>query len=749
MKLREKADLCSGSDFWNLEEITRLGIPRVTVSDGPFGVRKQLESQDHLGINESEKAVCFPAGCALAAGFSTDTARKMGETLGRECQAMDVAALLGPAVNIKRSPLCGRNFEYYSEDPLLTGKLAEAWIEGMQSQNVGTSPKHYLANNQEDKRMSSSSDMDERTMREIYMPAFEAIVKNARPWTLMCAYNKIDGIFVSEDRKYLTDILRGEWGFDGLVVSDWGAVNERVDGLKAGLDLEMPSTLGKNDQLIVDAVKSGRLSEKVLDQAVERILAFIFKFSENRDRNAQLNLEADHQTAREIEEECMVLLKNKDGILPLARDRRIAFIGKFAEEPRYQGSGSSHINSFQVDSALDAVSGNDNIVYARGYETDSDDESEQLIQEAVGLAADADAAVIFAGLPESYESEGYDRKHMRMPENQNRLIREVAAVQPDTVVVLHNGAPVEMPWIDDVKGVIETYLGGQAVGSAAVRVLFGDVCPSGRLPESFPLRLEDTPCYLCYGGEGDTVHYDEGLFVGYRYYTSKKMKVLFPFGYGLSYTQFAYSNLKTDSQQLRDPGFEELQVSVDVTNTGDRTGKEVIQLYVSPEKIEKIRPVRELKAFDKVELQPGEMKTVRFTLDKRAFACWDNISHDWLIEGGDYEIQIGRSSEDIVLSRTINIDTPVIDTQVFTLNSTIGEILSSPRGRMVADLAASNYIESGNVDDLYPTEDIGGISPETMRELVNATPLRQLLAFVPVVQRGQLEMFLEMLNHKE
>ena len=580
MTLEEKAAMCSGADFWHTESCERLEIPASMVSDGPHGLRKQDDKADHLGVNESIKAVCFPAGCGTAASFNRDLLYHMGETLGNECQAEGVSVILGPAVNIKRSPLCGRNFEYYSEDPLVASEIAGSLIRGVQSKHVGTSLKHFLANNQETRRMSVNEIIDERTLNEIYLAAFEGAVKKAKPWTVMCSYNRINGTYAAAHHKYLTETLRDKWGFDGYVMSDWGAVNDRVEDLKAGLDLEMPSSMGVNDKLIVEAVQNGTLEEKVLDTAVERILNIVYRYAENRDTEAVFDLDHDHEVAKKVAEETIVLLKNEN-VLPLTEGEEIAFIGKYAKKPRYQGGGSSHINSHKITGALDAAeaAGNTQIVYAQGFDDKEDKTDEVLLAEAVETAKKAKAAVIFAGLPDAFESEGFDRKHMRMPDCQNELIERVAAVQPNTIVVLHNGAPVEMPWADCVKGILEAYLGGQAVGGAEYDILFGKVNPSAKLPETFPKQLEDNPSYLAGFGEGDHVEYREGIFVGYRYYDKKKMDVLFPFGYGLSYTTFAYSNLCLDKKTMKDT--EELTVSVDVTNTGDRTGKEVVQLYVA------------------------------------------------------------------------------------------------------------------------------------------------------------------------
>ena len=532
MTLEEKASLCSGLDFWHTKGVERLGIPSEMVSDGPHGLRKQDDKADHLGINDSIQAVCFPAGCATASSFNRELVTKLGETLGEECQAENVSTILGPAMNIKRSPLCGRNFEYYSEDPLVSTEMAGALVHGVQSKHIGTSPKHFMANNQEYHRLTSSSEMDERTMREIYLASFEGMVKKEKPWTIMNAYNKLNGTYLCENKEMLTDVLRREWGFDGYVMTDWGAMNDRVEALKAGCNLEMPSCEGATDAEIVAAVQDGTLDESVLDKSCEEYLNVIFKYEENRDKNAVFQREKDHETAREIEEECIVLLKNEDALLPLSADKKVAFIGKYAEEPRYQGGGSSHINSFKTESAMDAVEflatvKKENITFAKGFDDVEDKADEALAAKAVEAAANADVAVIFAGLPDSFESEGYDRKHLGMPNCQNALIEAVAEAQPNTIVVLHNGAPVEMPWLGKVKAVLEAYLGGQAVGGAVVNVLYGNANPSGRLAETFPLRIQDTPCYLNYGGEHDKSVYSEGVFVGYRYYTSKEMEVLF------------------------------------------------------------------------------------------------------------------------------------------------------------------------------------------------------------------------------
>ena len=750
LTLEEKAGLCSGSDFWHTKGIERLGIPAVMVSDGPHGLRKQNEAADHLGINESIKAVCFPAGCATASSFDRKLIAELGETIGEECQAENISTILGPAMNIKRSPLCGRNFEYYSEDPLVSTELAGAFVHGVQSKSVGTSPKHFMANNQEFHRATSSSEMDERTMREIYLASFEGMVRKEKPWTIMNSYNKLNGTYLCENKEMLDDVLRKEWEFDGYVMTDWGAMNDRVEALKAGCNLEMPSSGGVTDREIVDAVKRGILSEEILDERCAEFLNVVFKYEENRDKDAVFQYDKDHETARRIEEECIVLLKNEDEVLPLADGIKVAFIGKYAKVPRYQGGGSSHINSFKVESAIDAVEAADylkkeNIIFAQRFDDAEDKTDEELIKEAVKAAENAEAAVVFAGLPDNFESEGYDRKHMRMPACQNALIEAVAEVQENTIVVLHNGAPVEMPWIDKVKAVLEVYLGGQAVGGASLNVLYGKVNPSGHLAETFPLRLQDTPCYLNYGGENDRSVYSEGVFVGYRYYASKDMEVLFPFGHGLSYTTFSYDNLTVDQERIRES--ETLTVTVDVTNTGERKGKEVVQLYVAPKDSKVIRPVRELRAFEKIELLPGETKTVKFTLDKNAYAYWNVQIHDWYVESGEYEIQIGKNAQEILLSKMVYVKSETVIPKVYSLNSTLGEIMADASGKAVFEqtLGAAAGNDKGGEEQEWKDES-GAISDEMMTAMMEAMPLRQLISFVPGVTQELLQELLKTLN---
>lgn len=724
MTLEEKASLCSGSDFWHTEAIDRLGIPNIMVADGPHGIRKQNLQADHLGVNESIKAVCFPAGCGTAASFNRDLLNEMGQILGNECQAEGLGVLLGPASNIKRSPVCGRNFEYYSEDPYLAGEISAAFIQGVQSKGVGTSMKHFFANNQETRRMTVSSNMDERTANEIYLVPFEKAVKQAQPWTLMGSYNRINGKHVLECQEYLTDLVREKWGFKGIFMSDWGAVNNRVAELRAGMDLEMPTSNGENDKLIVKAVTDGILDEAILDETVIRMLDIVYQYHENKDESAVWSLEEDHEKAAKIAEETMVLLKN-DAILPLNPSQKVTFIGQYAKKPRYQGGGSSHINSKYITSALDAAAQYETVTFAQGFSDKDLDENDALCKEAVACAKESDVAVLFVGLPDVIECESYDRTSMRLPQYQDKLIEAVVAAQPNTVVVLHNGSPVEMPWICDVKGVIEAYLYGEAGGKALVDILYGKVNPSGKLAETFPCKLEDNPSYLFFGANYDDVNYAEGIYVGYRYYDKKKMEVLFPFGYGLSYTSFAYSNLKVDKIKFKDT--DTVCVSVDVKNTGSVFGKEVVQLYVADVESTIERPVRELKEFAKVALRPGESKTVCFTLDKRSFAYYDVRIHDWHVESGEFVIQIGKSSRDIVLEEVVCVESTERIPVVYTLDSTVGDIQKDPVAYEIAKpYLCMDMLESDEENQSAQAE---AITKEMLEKQLEYAPLRTMLSF--------------------
>lgn len=745
LTLEEKASLCSGADFWHTKAIDRLNIPAAMVSDGPHGIRKQESLADHMGVAESIKAIGFPTASAMACSFDRDLLHKVGDALGEECVAEDLAVLLGPGINMKRSPICGRNFEYYSEDPVVAGELGAAFVNGVQEHGVGTSLKHFAANNQEWRRMSISAEIDERTLREIYLAAFETVVKKAQPWTIMCSYNRINGVYSCENDWLLNKVLRDEWGFEGLVMTDWGAMDERVPSLKAGLDLEMPDCHGETDKLIVKAVQSGELEESVLDTAVERILTMVDKYLTARkdiDPASMVHplpssvergydVAAHHALARTTAEQSAVLLKNED-ILPLQKDKKIAFIGEFAKVPRIQGGGSSHINNTSVESALDAAG--DSVSYAQGFHIDEETTDETLLQEAITLAKESDVAVIFAGLPDSFESEGFDRTHLNMPANQNELIARISEVQPNVVVVLHSGSPIAMPWLDKAAGVLQMYLAGQASGGAAVNLLFGDATPCGKLAETFPLHLEDNPSYLNFPGNREKVCYQEGVFIGYRYYDKKKMDVLFPFGYGLSYTDFTYSNMKVtvngknaaDVDLIKET--DEIVVSADITNTGNCDGAEIVQLYIKNPVVYEIRPEKELRDFAKVFLKAGETKTVTFTLNARAFSYYETRIHDWYAESGDYEILLASSSRDIRLQDTVSITgskkIPFVADYVTTCEDV--ELFAKDGSALDEMLRRSGFAEATDHDG---DDSMGSGTADMMKAMFTGTPLHSILSF--------------------
>ena len=650
MTLDERASLLSGSTFWDLQPVDRVGLESIMVADGPHGLRTQDTSADHLGLSASLPATCFPTAVNLASSWDTTLLQRVGEAIAVEALAQGVSVVLGPGVNIKRSPLCGRNFEYFSEDPFLTGHLAAAFITGLQSKGVGASIKHFAANNQENGRMVIDTLVDERTLREIYFPGFEIAIRAAQPWTVMHAYNRLNGAFCSEHDWLLTEVLRAQWGFEGLVVSDWGATNDRVAGVRAGADLQMPSSGGSHDAQAAAAVTEGRLEAAALDRCAERVVALMLAGQHGRSDTAAIDFEAHDTIAEDAATQGAVLLKNDRSLLPLQPGQRLAVIGGFAEQPRYQGAGSSQVNAARMTTPLSALreaveAAGGSLHYARGYDPVTADDDPALIAEAVDLAAKADAVLILAGLPPVFESEGYDRDALELPPQIDALIAAVAQAQPDCAVVLSNGSPVRMPWLEGVASVLELYLAGQAGAGALRRLVFGQDCPSGKLAETFPLALSDSPAQANFDNHPRQVIYREGLNVGYRYFTSHAEPVLFPFGHGLSYTSFAYgeASLSAPAPDLSEP----VVVSLPITNTGAVAGAEIVQVYVRQHQASVYRPDRELKGFTKLHLNPGETGEARIALDQRAFAFWDQETQAWRVEPTDFEILIGASSEDI------------------------------------------------------------------------------------------------------
>lgn len=658
LTLEQKAGLCSGKDFWHLKSVEELGLPQIMMTDGPHGLRKQPEKGDRGGIDGSVPATCFLPACTTAASWDKAMLYRMGQALGEEALQENVSVVLGPGVNIKRNPLCGRNFEYFSEDPYLAGKLAANFIKGVQSTGTGTCIKHFAANNQETRRQTIDSVVDERTLREIYLTAFEIAIKEGKPWAVMNAYNKLNGTFCSENKYLLTDILRKDWRYTGAVMTDWGAENNRVLALKAGGNIEMPSSNGVNDQKIVDAVKNGELDEKVLDANVDRVIDLILKAKENLSKKHIYDKAKHHQLVRSMAANSAVLLKNENNILPLVKGDKIAVIGEMAKKPRFQGSGSSFIEPTKLDSAMQIFKDEYGFEpkYAQGYSCDTDVVNEELESAAVELAAkDKERKIIiFAGLTDMYESEAFDREHMRMPENQLNLIKKVCEVNDNVIVILHCGSPVEMPFASEVKAILCAYLGGQAGAGAIVDVLYGKENPSGKLPETFPISYEDVSSAKYFPEGPLTVEYRESIYVGYRYFDKAKKPVLFPFGFGLSYTDFEFSDLKLSSENIRDDDI--LKVSFKVKNIGERDGAEVCQLYVgSPEDGKVFRAQKELKEFTKLYLKAGEEKTVSFELNKRAFAYYNVNTKSFEVETGRYTVLIGNSSNNLPLSKVVKV----------------------------------------------------------------------------------------------
>jgi beta-glucosidase len=708
MTLEEKASLCSGKDNWSFKPINRLDIPSIWVADGPHGLRK-APSSDAPGFGDQHPATCFPTASALAATWDLDLIQDVGKHIAIECQALNVHVLLGPGVNIKRSPLGGRNFEYFSEDPFLAGELAAAFINGVQNEGVGTSLKHYACNSQETQRMLVNSIVDERTMREIYLRNFEIAIKKSQPWTVMAAYNPVNGIHATENRYLLKDILKEEWGFEGIVISDWISVYDRVAGVMAGMHVEMPGSQGVNDAKIVEAVKRGDLAESELDALIKETLLITFKAKALEKEGVSYKIDEHHLLARKVAGEATTLLKNENDILPISKQKynNVAIIGEFAVAPRYQGNGSSEIKPTRTDTALTeikAIAGTDyNITFAQGYKLDSDDDL-SLFDEAIAVAKESDVAVVFAGLPQHYESEGYDRKHIDMPPAHNKLIEAIAKVQKNVVVVLTNGTAVSMPWINEVPSVLETWLAGQAGAGGITDALFGKVTPSGKLAETFPVKLEDTPSFLSFPGKNRSVIYGEEIFVGYRWYDTREIEPLFPFGHGLSYTTFDYSDLSLSKSGIS--GDEELIVQLKVKNIGDKFGKEVVQLYLTDKESKLKRPTKELKGFKKIALQPGEQKEVSFTLTMEDLSYFDPGYKKWIAESGKFKVLIGSSSRDIRLKEEFDYASQQMVFTAFDVNTTIREWISYPETRkLVSEVVLPAFKLMMNTGDT-PIEEI-------------------------------------------
>ena len=673
LTLEEKAALTSGTNPWSLGNVAAKGLPNYTITDGPHGLRK-AQNTESMDVEENVPATCFPPAAGMACSWNPELVERVGEAMGEECIQEQVAVILGPGVNIKRNPLGGRCFEYWSEDPYLAGHTAVGIVKGVQSKGVGTSLKHFAANNQETDRLRISATISPRAMREIYLPAFEYIVKTAQPWTVMCSYNKINGVFSSQNRWLLTDVLRGEWGFKGIVMSDWGAVSDRVAALNAGLNLEMPPS--NTDDQIVAAGKDGRIPAAQLDEMAQGMIDLVTKARPAMSRDGyQYDVDAHNEVARQAAVESMVLLKNEDATLPVAKGAKIAVIGEFARTPRYQGAGSSLINPTKLTSFLDAIEERGVAAdFAPGFTLDDAAQDPALTEQAVTAAQQADVVLLFLGLPAAYESEGFDRTTLDIPAKQVEVLDAVAAANPNVAVVLSNGSVVSMPWRGRAKAILETWLLGQAGGAALADVIFGDEAPSGKLAQTIIDDVNDDPSAMNWPGEEGHVDYGEGVFVGYRYYDTFRKQVTYPFGYGLSYATF-----DVHDATVAKTGPRTAEVTVTVTNTSDVAGAETVQVYVAPPKAKVARPVHELKGFAKVALEPGESKNVTIALDDRAFAYWSERFDDWHVEGGTYTVEVGVSSRDIISRLDVEIDD---DGKIMNLDewSTFGEWLDDPIG---------------------------------------------------------------------
>lgn len=736
----DAAALGSGDSFWYSKEIA--DIPAVNLTDGPHGLRKQAGSADHLGLAQAIPATCFPPAVALSQTWDVELVNRVGVALGEESQTEGVGVLLGPGINIKRDPRCGRNFEYFSEDPVLAGDLGTAWVSGVQSQGVGTSLKHFAANNQEADRMRVSANIDERTLRELYLRPFQKVVEAAQPWTVMCSYNKINGTYASEHPWLLTDVLRGEWGFEGYVVSDWGAVNDRVAAVKAGLDLQMPADGGAADAALVKAIDLGEIDRETVDIAASRVARISRRVRDSRREGFQYDVEAHHQVARDAAAASIVLLKNDRSILPLKAGANLAVIGEFAKAPRIQGAGSSHVNAQKLDVALDEIRAifGDEVAYAQGYSTTKPETSPSFYEEAVSAAGAADVAVVLMGLGERQESEGFDREDIEIPADQLALLEQIAAVQKNIVVVLTHGAVLRLAGIVDLApAILDASLLGQGGGWAVAQILSGGVNPSGKLAETVPVRLQDVPAWGNFPGEHQNVSYGEGLFVGYKWYENRDIAVTFPFGHGLSYTSFEYSDLVVDA------GADTFEARVTVTNTGAVEGREVVQLYVSVPGSKVGRPVKELKAFGVAHVAPGESAEVVLTPASSDLAYWDIARDRWIVEGGTYVVSVGASSADIRV--TAQVELVGTDSMLpLHMDSSMAEVLAHPIagpafGQMLHDTVGG--LMGGDADAM---DDLGvdGMA------MLGSIPISRMLAMSPVaIDPAAIEMFFAAANRGE
>ena len=747
LDIKEKAYLLTGKSFWTIGGLEKHGLQNIIVSDGPHGLRRAIDPTEAGGNSESIKAVCFPTASAQACSFDEDLLFNLGKLLGDVCQAENVQVLLGPANNIKRTPLCGRNFEYYSEDPLLAGKLSAALIKGVQSKGIGTSLKHFVANNQEKSRMTINAIIDERTLREIYLTAFEIPVKESKPWTIMGSYNRINGYYACQNSYLLNDILRTEWKFNGLVMSDWGAVDQLHESIEAGMDVEMPTSGAVGPEKIIKAVKKGKISLASVDEATKHVVELIEKSKSNRKPETTFSKDDHHQKAREIGRECIVLLKNESDILPLTKEKynSIALIGDFAIHPRFQGGGSSHINSYKVDTLLDEfnkLENNYSLTFAQGFDRTKDTTDENMVQEAVTLAKNSDIVVACIGLPDRYENEGVDRSHLNLPPNQLSLLDALTAVNKNIVVVLSIGSVVKLPFIDKIKGLVCNWLLGEAGAGATFDVLTGLHNPSGKLAESFIKKEQDDPSFGNYPGI-DEVEYKEGIFIGYRFHDYYNKEVEFPFGFGLSYTTFEYSNLQLSKESIKDD--EELKCTVTIKNTGRLAGKEIVQFYVSEVNPLIERPPRELKGFRKVSLESGESKTIDFNLTKRSFAYYNVNLKDWHVSSGEFIVSIAKSSRNIVLEKKITVQSTVENNnnvtqeKVFvkrfypkkskkiTRNTKLEDLQHHPIGISIYRQIEKQFSKSMGLDT--PDQENAVLDEHSSNEFINNLPLRDLVNF--------------------